>query len=280
MKFLAFEIRLCCVRRILIFALALPAWPEDALEIVRKSLDRDIANFEHLKNYTYQQREEDRQYDKEGRLKKTESETTEVLILAGRPYEKRIAKDDKPLSEKEARKEQEEMDKELAKRSRLSESEKQKLEKRRRENRKFLNEIPDAFTFKLLGEEQVSGKPTWVIEADPRPNYKARDTRAKILTKMRGKIWVDQGEYQWVRVEADVLDTISLGFALFRVAPGGHIAFEQTRINDEVWLPAYAKIRADARIGYIKSLHTEVELKYSDYKKFQSDSRIVASEVK
>jgi hypothetical protein len=267
------------VRWILIFALALPGWGQ-AMEIIRKSLDRDIANFEHLKNYTYQQREEDRQYGKDGKLKKTESETTEVLILAGRPYEKLIARNDKPLSERDAKKEQESMDKELAKRSQLSESDKQKLEKRRRENRKFLNEIPDAFTFRFAGEEEVSGKPAWVIEAEPRPNYRAKDLRAKILTKLRGKIWVDQAEYQWVKVDADVLDTISLGLALFRIAPGGHLTFEQTRVNDEVWLPAHAKIRADARLAYVRSMHAEIELKYSDYKKFQTDSRIVAAEVK
>jgi len=47
-----------------------------------------------------------------------------------------------------------------------------------------------------------------------------------------------------------------------------------------VWLPAHALFHADARIGYIKKMHGEVELNYSDYKKFQSDSRIVSSEVK
>jgi len=269
------------MRLLLIVVLtALPVFPQDALEIVHKSLDRDISNFEHLKNYTYQQREEDRQYEKDGKLKKTESETTEVLILAGRPYEKLIAKNDKPLSEKDARKEQAEMDKEIAKRSNLSESEKQKLEKRRAENRKFLREIPDAFTFRLAGEEQVSGKRAWVIVAEPKPNFHAKDLRAKILSKLRGKIWVDQSEYQWVKVEAEVLDTISIGLALFRIAPGGHLTFEQTRVNDEVWLPAHALFHADARIGYIKKMHGEVELNYSDYKKFQSDSRIVSSEVK
>jgi hypothetical protein len=273
--------RLHYVRLLLIVFLATaPVWPQDALEIVRKSLDRDISNFEHLKNYTYQQREEDRQYDKDGKLKKTESETTEVLILGGRPYEKPVAKNDKPLSEKDARKEQEAMDKELERRSHLSEAEKQKLEKRRAENRKFLSEIPDAFNFRLAGQEEVSGKPAWVIEAEPKPGFRAKDLRAKILSKVRGKFWVDQGEYQWVKVEAEVLDTISLGLALFRIAPGGSVTFEQTRINDEVWLPAHARIHADARIGYVKKIRTQIDLNYSDYKKFQTDSRIVATEAK
>jgi hypothetical protein len=269
------------MRRFLLAAFLLsPAFGQDALEIVRKSLDRDISNFESQKDYTYQEREQDRQYDGSGKLKKSESTTTEILILAGQPYEKVIARNDKPLSEKEAQKEQEKMDKELARRQNLSASERAKLEKRRLENRRFLREIPDAFTFRLIGEEKVSGKPAWVIEADPKPGFHAKDMRARILSKLRGKLWIDKGEYQWVRAEAQVLDTISLGMALLRIAPGGSIVFEQTRVNDEVWLPAHAQIRADARVAYLKKMHGEIELNYSNYRKFQTDSRVVAVEQK
>ena len=280
MKFLEAFGRLFTMRWFTILLAIPPLYAQDALEIVRKSLDRDIANFESQKDYTYKQREEDRELDKDGKLKKTESNTTEVLILGGRPYEKLIEKNGKPLSEKDARKEQESMDKELEKRSHISESEKQKLEKRRLENRKFLNELPQAFTFHLLGTEPVSGKPAWIIDAEPKSGFQPKDTRARILSKMRGRIWVDQGEYQWVRVEAQVLDTISLGLALFRISPGGKVIFEQKRVNDEVWLPAHAIIRADARLGYVRKLHEEVELTFSDYKKFQTDSRIVATDAK
>ena len=257
-----------------------PALGQDPVDIVRRSLDRDMSNFEHLKDYTYQQREENRQFDNAGKLKKSESETREILILGGRPYERLIARNDQPLSEKESAKEQERMDRVLERRQNLSEAEKARMEKRRAENRKYLRELPDAFHFKLVGEESISGKPAWIIAAEPKPDYHPKDIQAKLLSKMRGKIWVDKGEYQWVKVEAEVLDTISLGLALFRVAPGGSMSFEQTRVNDEVWLPAHIHVRADARIGYVKKMHAEIEVSYRDYKKFQSDSRIVTAEDK
>src|SRR5262249_14784459 len=117
-------------------------------------------------------------------------ETTEVLILAGQPYEKLISKDNKPLSEKEARHEQEKMDKELAHRQNLSAKERAKLEEERRKEREYIRELPDAFTFRMIGEEAVSGKKAWVIAADPRPGYKPKRDKAKLLTRVRGKIWV------------------------------------------------------------------------------------------
>ena len=253
-----------------------PTTGPDADAIIRKSVARDFFNFDSIKNYTYAEREEDREYDGNGKLKKTESETDEVLILGGRPYEKRVAKNDKPLSEGDARHEQEKMDKELEKREHMSDADRAKVEKEREEERAYLREIPDAFDFRLLGEEEISGKPAWIIQADPKPGYRPKDSKAKLLTKVRGKIWIDQGEYHWVKMEAQVLDPISFGFGLFRVAQGGILHFEQKRVNDEVWLPTHIFIRGDARLGYVKKVHAEIEITYRDYRKFQTDSRIVS----
>jgi hypothetical protein len=249
---------------------------QDAAEIMRRSIDRDFDNFERQKNYTYQQHERDRQFDAKGDVTKTETETSEVLILAGRPYEKVIAKNGKPLSESEARKEQEKMDREVAKRQNLSAAQKAKLDKERIENHKYMRQLSEAFNFKLEGEETVSGKKTWLIHAEPKPGFKPASVQARALSKVRGKVWVDQNEYQWVKAEAEVLDTISMGLALFRISPGGVIRFEQTRVNDELWLPAHVFIRADARVAYVRKIRTEIELNYQDYKKFQSESKLVS----
>ena len=248
---------------------------DDANSIILRSLDRDWANFERLKNYTYEERSETREYDKKGKLKSTEIETNEIMILGGRHYGRLIARDDKPLSEKQARKEQEKMDKELAKRQNMSAADKAKLEKERAEGRKFLREIPEAFTLRLAGTENISGKPAWVIEARPKPGYRPKQSKAKVLEKVRAKIWVDQAEYQWVKVEAEALDTLSFGLGLFRIAPGGWLSFEQTRVNDEVWLPTRVTARADARLALVKKLHGQIDVSYRNYKKFQTDSRIV-----
>lgn len=249
---------------------------QSAVEIIRRSIDRDTSNFERQKDYTYQQRQEERELDAQGNLKKTEVETRDVMILAGRPYQRLIARDDKPLPEKEARREQEKADRELERREHMTAADRERLDKSRREARKFLNEVPDAFHFQLLGVEQVSGKPAWVIQCDPNPQFRPRDLRAKVLAKLRGKVWIDQAEYQWVKAEMQAVDTLSFGLGLFRLSPGGTISFEQTRVNGEVWLPTRAFIRADARLGYVKKIRAEIEITYRDYRKFQADSRMVA----
>ena len=259
-----------------IVLIAAPVFAQSAVEIVMKSVDRDLNNFERQKNYTYQQHEQEREFDAKGAVSKTESETKEVMILAGRPYERLIARNGKPLDEKDARKEQERMDRALARRGRMTDEENARREKERAENRTFMKQLPDAFNFRLDPDEVISGKAAWVIEAEPNPDFKPATLQGKVFSKVRGKVWIDKGEYEWVKAEMQVLDTISMGLALFRIAPGGFINFEQARVNDEVWLPSHMLIRADARLAYVKKIRTEIEINYTDYKKFQSESKMVS----
>ncbi len=263
------------MRLALAFGICSVAFAQTPDEIVRKSVGRDLVNFERLKNYTYTERDESRAYDKHGKLKKTEVETHEILILGGRDYARLIGKDDKPLPEKEARKEQQKMDQELGRRQHESAADKAKRERERQEQRKFLNELPDAFTFRLTGEETVSGKAAWVLTAEPKPGYQPKDRLAKVITKLRGRIWIDKAEYQWVKVDAEAVSRMSFGLRMIQIEPGATVHFEQTRINDEIWLPAAARIYVNARIALFKQLHSEVDIVFRDYKKFQADSHLV-----
>lgn len=261
---------------VLVFALG--ASGQDAKEIIQRSVQRDLLNFERLKDYTYVEHDEERTYDKRGKLVKTQRETYEVMILGGHDYEKLIERDDKPLSPGDARKEQEKLDKEIEKRKRESAEDKAQIEKQRKEQRKFLNEIPEEFNFTLLGVENVSGKPAWAIKADPKPGYQPKDRGAKLIAKMRGTVWIDQGEYQWVKIDAQAIGTLSFGLGLVKIYPGATVHFEQTRVNDEVWLPASASIRVDGRAALFVGIHTEIDMKFRDYRKFQAESQLLTGD--
>jgi hypothetical protein len=127
----------------------------------------------------------------------------------------------------------------------------------------------------VVGEEAVSGKPAWILSVTPKAGYKPRDSQAKMFTKLRGKVWIDKGEYHWVKAEGEAIDTLSFGFFLFRVAPGATVSFEQVRVNEEVWLPSHISVRAEARIALLKKMHAEIDITYREYRKFQADSKIV-----
>ena len=143
------------------------------------------------------------------------------------------------------------------------------------EERGFIREIPEAFIFRLLGTDSVSNQPAWKIEARPKPGYHAVHSKAQDFAKVRATIWVEQATYHWVRVEAEVLNTITADFGLLRVAPGSSMQFEQSRVNDEIWLPSSMVVHFAARVALLKVLRGEFDVRYSNYRKFRSDSKII-----
>jgi hypothetical protein len=251
---------------------------QDPREIVRISVERDASNFARYKDYTFKALRTTKGLDKNGRVTSTESELTELMILGGRSYERVLERDGKPLSEKDVKKEQEKLDKEAARRAKETDRDRAKFEKERQEERRFALEIPDAFDFKLLGEESRDGLPVWKIQAEPKPGYKPKDGRADVLKKVRGTIWIDQAGYQWVAADIDVVDTISWGWFILRIPPGAKISFGQTRVNEEVWLPKHIHVRADAKFGLLKTFRADLDIAYSDYRKFTTESKIVGTE--
>ena len=250
----------------------------DPAEIVRKSALLDEENFNRGRNYIYRQQAVERELDKAGNTTAVNTTTSERIIIHGRRVMRLIERDGKPLPPREAEKERERIDKLERKWGRESEAERQrylaKEEEERREAREFFREIPNAYTFRLAGEERLNGRDAWVIDAEPRSDFRPRVSRAKLLSKFRGRLWIDKRDYQWVKAECETIDTVSFGWFLARLNRGARLSFEQLRINDEIWLPRRMWIRMDARLGLLKAFRRDMELINSDFRKFQSDSTV------
>lgn len=177
------------------------------------------------------------------------------------------------------RKQQQKLDKETAKLESQTPEEKQRraadFEKSRRRERAFLLEIPDAFDLKIEGSDKIDGQDVWVISGVPKPGYRAKTRDGGALAKIRGKMWIEKAGYQWVKVEAETTNTISFGLILARLDPGARLVLEQTRINEELWLPKRKYMIGKGRIALFKRVAEDDEFTWTDYKKFQVDSRIV-----
>ena len=253
--------------------------PDQIRRLMQEVSDKDQQNDEKRKDYTYIKREEEHTLDGKGKVKNTEIRTREVLMAYGEQVERLIAKDDKALSEKDAAKEEARIQKIVDKRKKESKSDREKRlkkeEKEREDDRKFVSEVSAAYNFRLVGSEVIDGRDTYVIDCDPRPGFQPRSKEAKILSKVRGRIWIDKAERQWVKLDAQLLDTISFGLFLARLHKGTRIVAEQTRINDEVWLPKHESVKVDVRVALLKNFNVDADVTYCDYKKFRTDTKIV-----
>ena len=273
-----------CFWRRLVAAVTLTAGlaAQDAREIVRKSVELDHANWQRMRDYTWVARSTERHFDSEGKVKSTEESGWETVMLDGEPYRRVLEHNGRPLPPAEQKKQQDKLDKSVAKLAHETPEEKQRrladYEMRRRKEREFLRQIPDAFDFRIDGEAQVDGHDVWVIAGAPRPGYQPKDRDAKALLKIRGKLWVDKSSYQWVRLEAETTETIAFGLFLARLNPGARLVFEQTRVAEDLWLPKRIYMKGAGRLGLIKRIAMDQEVAWSDYRKFQVDSKIVPLE--
>jgi hypothetical protein len=259
---------------------AQPLHAQDVREIVRKSVELDQANWLRMKDYTWTAKNTERHLDSAGKTKSVDTEAWETLVLDGELHRRIIERNGKQLSPDEQRKQQEKLDKAVAKLERETPDQRQRrlqeLEKNREKDREFLREIPELYDFRLEGDAKVDGHDAWVIDATPKPDYKPKLRDAKPLLKIKGKLWIDKAEFQWVRLEAETTDTISFGLFLARLNPGAKLVFEQTRVNDEIWLPKREFTSGTGRLGLVKKIAMEQELTWSNYRKFQVDSRVVS----
>ena len=251
----------------------------DPTEIVRRAMEMDQRNFELARNYTYQEHRVFKTLDKHGKEKHKQIETYDWTILYGEPYSRLIQKDDKPLKPKDEKKEQEKVDKFIAKRKNETPEERKKRldkeDKERREDRAFATEVVKAYDFRIVGEEQVSGRDTYVIDATARTDFHPTQPHADILPKLKGKVWIDKQDYGWARIQAQTTDTISWGLFILRIHKGSQVTLEQTRVNNEIWLPSKLAVTGGARVALLVNADVDLQSDYSNYKKFTAGSRIL-----
>ncbi len=136
----------------------------------------------------------------------------------------------------------------------------------------------DAYNFHLVGTESLGERDAWVIDAEPRPGYEPHMKEAKFLPKFHGRVWIDKAEAQWAKMDVECIDTVSLGWFLARFHKGSRLVVEQTRVNDEVWLPRHVAVKVDVRLALLKNFNVDMQQTYRDYKKFRATAKIVGVE--
>ncbi len=241
-------------------------------ELMKGISDEDL-DFEPSRDYVYVDDAETRFLDAKGNVTSTNTETHESIVLYGERYEKLIAKDGKPLSSKDARSEQQKLDKETDRRK------KETPEARSRRlagARACTNEFLASFHFHSVGVESMNGRRAWKVEAEPIPGISAKCSGVKNARMFQLRIWVDQGDKGLAKIEADNVQRVTYGAILIRVPPGGlHVSEDLTRRDDGAWLPARTHIHIDLKLVLLKTFRIEILTTFRDYRKFQAESKIV-----
>lgn len=199
-------------------------------------------------------------------------EVSEIMPLDGTPYERVISKNGRPLTGEDARKEEHKYEHALHQREHETRQERAERIRKYEGERAFVKDIPEAYDFKLAGEENVENRPAWVITMTPRAGFVPSAPHAGLLERIEGKLWIDKEDLQWAKAEAHVFDTISIGWILARVQPGTKFTVEQTRVENGLWMPRRITICGEAHVLLVHNRPINEELTYSGYRKAGSVS--------
>jgi hypothetical protein len=222
---------------------ALAVRPLSPAEIVRRSLAVQNADWKAQPDFNFTQTERD-----DG----GPANTYRVRMILGSRYRELIAVNGQPLAPDQRADQERELRVEIAKRERETPAERARRVTRydatRKEENVMLRQMAVAFDFHLAGEQSIGGHMTWVFDATPRPGYRPPNQRAKVLTGMRGRLWVAKDGYHWAKVEADVVNPVTFEGFLARVDPGTRFEMENTRVAPGVWLTSHFSMNVTARI--------------------------------
>ena len=253
---------------------------EDAREIVHRVAEHDQQNSKSAPKYTYVQRQETRELDHAGQLKTRKIETWQVTYLDGTPYRQLVGRNDRPLApdEQKAEGDRQRWNAEQRRMESMEERARRVAEWQRRIDRQRdpVKEMPDAFDFTLLGEEQLHGRAVYRIDGTPKAGFKPKSQVAAIFPKVKMHLWIDKSDYQGARAELEVLDSISFGGFLVRLSKGTRLVIEQAPVGGGVWLPSQFSLTAAARILLVKGLNRELDFTFSDYKPAAAGAAVVA----
>lgn len=235
----------------------------NARDLVRQSILNGKAAWKESRAYSYLELDADKQFGSGGRVKTSSTDLYRVVPVDGDSFEEHIEHNGEPLSREEKSKQ------EQALRRREHESAAQRAARLAKDERarSYYDEIPDAFNFKITGEENLPTGPAWVVEATPRPGFVPHSRYAHVFPKMKGTLWIDKKDIQWVKADAVATDNIYFGFFIARLSKGSHIVLEQARLPDGTWVPKLIRAKADARTFLFFNHNFEQDITYTDFQK-------------
>jgi hypothetical protein len=195
--------------------------------------------------------------------------TYEVTMIRGTPYSRRVAENGKPLPAEEAQKEEQKLQKTIARRRAESPGEAarriDKYQRAQDRDHLLMTQMTKAFDFHLLGQQTLGDRAVWVLNATPRASYRPPNMEAEALTGMTGTLWIDTATYQWVRVEAHVIRPVSIGGFLARVNPGTFFKLERTPVAPGIWLTQHFVMRSSADVLWLFKRRDAMDETFSDY---------------
>lgn len=213
--------------------------------------------------YTYTEKTHQVLKNASGKVTEEELVEREVTTINGRTLSRLVAKNGKPLNEKEAAKEN----------ARL---EKAALEASVADPKALGSDMLMDGDFSNLRREDHLGRNLLLLDFRGKPNPTMNAMNAKLARSLAGTLYVDESTRDMVRFDGKLTESMKLGLGLLgAIDAGTRFTFETVRVQGEVSMPSRISITGSGRFLVMRGA-MDVEITFSAFKKFDMGSSTLA----
>ena len=259
----------------------------DVSTVLREVSRNQDAVEKRFTEYSFLQKETEREIDGQGVVKKETVKVFEVFPIAHRgPILKLISENGVPLSGDRAAKEDKRIEEEFLKAERDKDKDAQRQEKLRaeRQRKRAANsrqdenddvEISQFFRnceFVSPRHERFQDRDAIVFDFRAKPGFKPSTRQESLISKLVGVVWIDPVDKQVIRLEARLAEGFKMGGGLLvSLRPGAALVMEQTRMNEGIWLPRFVQINLSVKVLLFGGGDMNKTIEWSNYKHFSAD---------
>jgi hypothetical protein len=132
--------------------------------------------------------------------------------------------------------------------------------------RKFMRLLPEAFLYRYAGQTETANGEVIRLSFEPNPRFSPPDFESRILTGIRGEVWIDPEEMRAVRMEGRIFKTVDFGWGILgTLYPGGTLLLQESKTAACGWQMAHLNLHLEGKELLFKSLHITVEETATDY---------------
>lgn len=202
--------------------------------------------------------------------KKTHTDQYQAFYVNNTEVLQHLSHDGKPLSPEDAKKEQERVDKLVAKlKAHGDKPEKDEV-------RLSATGLLKVATFTNPRREIINGRPTLVFDYKGNPDAKADSLSEQVMRALAGSLWIDEKDEAILRINGSLQQNFHVaGGLLVNIKKGSWFDFTEAPVNGEIWFPAQFTAHVDGRFLLVKGFNGDGRDTFSDYRKLKTSVTIL-----
>ena len=194
--------------------------------------------------------------DEKGRVREREDRVYDVGPLGGGVYARLVQRNGRTLNPAELREEHE-------REQRFLEGGSRKFGGGDADRVPLDAELFERYKAEVTGRTVMAGRPTIILHFWPRSaDLPIRRRQDYVLNKLTGQVWIDEQEWEIVKVEAHLTDRVRVMLGLVAVLDKVVLSFDQVRVAENVYLPSRLSATFDGR-KLFTSIHERVQVDWA-----------------